>query len=236
MDAECGAAPGPGPWLRLLSPLLLAVMGLAASKLAAAGPPAGSYVLPVIQRAPTGSVLDTEAHSTSLARYTTGKVSLLSFMYTYCADPVGCPLVYNTLYGLRTRLLASPDLARHVRFVSLSFDPGHDTPDTMRLYAGKLAAPDSPLRWHFLTTDSLAQLRPILDGLGQSVQLQARADGTPGRFYYHMVKVFLIDPGGRVREIYSTAFLQPDIIYNDLQTLVMEAQADRRGGNILPRK
>lgn len=188
------------------------------------GPAAGTYALPVIRAVPSGRVLDLEARERSLADFTTGKITLLSFMYSYCADPVGCPLVYNTFNALRGRLLAKPDLARRIRFVSLSFDPGHDTPETLRLYAGNLAATNNPLRWDFLTTASLARLKPILDGLGQDVRLQSGPDGLPGRFFYHLVKVFLIDARGYVREIYSTAFLQPDMMYNDLLTLVMEAQ------------
>ena len=38
----------------------------------------------------------------------------------------------------------------------------------------------------------------------------------------HMLKVFLIDPEGWVREIYSTAFLTPDGLLNDARTLAME--------------
>jgi hypothetical protein len=35
-----------------------------------------------------------------------------------------------------------------------------------------------------------------------------------------MLKVFLIDPRGMVREIYSLAYLQPDVMFNDIKTLV----------------
>jgi len=36
-----------------------------------------------------------------------------------------------------------------------------------------------------------------------------------------MLKVFLIDTRGVVREIYSLAYLQPDVMLNDIRTLVM---------------
>lgn len=89
-------------------------------------PAAGSYRLPPIQRAPNGRVVDIDGRTYALARYTRDRVTLLSFMYTYCVDPVGCPLAYATLTQLRERLLRRPDLARQVRLVSLSFDPSHD--------------------------------------------------------------------------------------------------------------
>jgi hypothetical protein len=37
-----------------------------------------------------------------------------------------------------------------------------------------------------------------------------------------VLKVFLIDPAGMVREIYSTAFLHPRTVLNDIETLLME--------------
>ena len=188
-------------------------------------PPPGSYVLPVIQPGPDGSVLDTAGRAVPLRAHTSGRVTLLSFMYTYCVDPAGCPLLFSTLYGLRERLQATPELARRVRLVSLSFDPVNDTPETMARYGGVLARADQPLRWDFLTGRSVAELQPILADLGQPVAIQLDAQGKPGRLYYHMLKLFLFDRQGRVREIYSSAFLQPDMIYNDIRTLLLEEDA-----------
>ncbi len=196
----------------------------------AAGPPRqqfvapapGSYRLESIQPAPDGEVLDIDGATWPLRRYTTGKVTLLSFIYTYCVDPVGCPLAFQTFSDLRARLLARPAQARRVRFVSMSFDPTNDTPAALRNYAGALAAPGSTLRWHFLTTRAVAGLRPIIDGFGQDVAVTLDAQGRPTRLYNHLLKVFLIDTRGKVREIYTTAYLMPDVIFNDIQTLLME--------------
>ena len=192
-------------------------------------PPAGSYTLQVIQQAPRGQVLDSDGRVYGFDHFTHGKITLLSFMYTYCTDPIGCPLAFATLHGLRERLLAVPGHAHSVRFVSLSFDPLNDTPEAMRRYAGNLADGASPLRWFFLTTSSVDSLTPIIDELGQSVQVQRDSKGRQSRLYNHMLKIFLFDAQGRVREIYSTAFLQPDVMLNDIRTLLME-QTSQRGG------
>jgi hypothetical protein len=37
-----------------------------------------------------------------------------------------------------------------------------------------------------------------------------------------MLKVFLIDPDGWVREIYTTGYLDPDAIVGDMETLLLE--------------
>ena len=190
-------------------------------------PVPGSYTLEVIQQAPRGKVLDVDGRVYSLDQYTTGKITLLGFIYTYCVDPVGCPLAFQTFTVLRERLLAIPDVARQVRFVSLSFDPTNDTPAAMKQYAGPLADAGNPLRWHFLTTRSVDELKPILDNFGQDVSVQFDAEGRPTRLFNHMLKIFLIDRNGHVREIYSTAFLLPDVLFNDIQTLILEGKGKR---------
>jgi hypothetical protein len=40
-----------------------------------------------------------------------------------------------------------------------------------------------------------------------------------------MLKVFLIDPRGVVREIYSTAYLYPEVVVADIETLRLERAA-----------
>jgi hypothetical protein len=40
-----------------------------------------------------------------------------------------------------------------------------------------------------------------------------------------MLKVFLIDARGRVREIYTLSFIQPDVMFNDMRTLYLESRA-----------
>lgn len=188
-------------------------------------PPApGSYELQRIMHAADGRVLDTEGESHDLSRYTGGKVTLLSFIYSSCADPGGCPYAYMVFHQLQSRLERNPRLAGQVRLVSLSFDPVRDTPEALTLYAGDSARAGRPVEWAFLTTASVKDLLPILDGFGQDVFLDVDpASGTHLGTYSHMLKVFLIDRSRTVREVYTTAFLMPDMVYNDIATLLLEA-------------
>jgi cytochrome oxidase Cu insertion factor (SCO1/SenC/PrrC family) len=185
-------------------------------------PAPGSYALPPIQPAADGWVLEGSWLPRRLSRYTQGALTLLTFIYTYCADPLGCPLAYTTFDTVKRRALADPLLRGRVRLVSLSFDPSNDTPQAMRSYGGEHAR-DSDLPWHFLTTYSTKFLEPILDEFGQDVEIELDANGAPTRARTHMLKVFLLDQRGQVREIYSTAFLHPEVILNDLKTLALES-------------
>ena len=111
--------------------------------------------------------------------------------------------------------------------MSLSFDPINDTHESMQAYGGRHARAAGPLPWHFLTTRSVKALQPILEGFGQEIEVERDAQGRPTRTISHMLKLFLLDREGRVREIYSTAFLHPEAMLNDIRTLVMEEDARR---------
>jgi protein SCO1/2 len=187
-------------------------------------PAAGTYELQRIQRAPDAELLDANADVRRLSGYTTQKITLLTFFYTYCVDPLGCPFAYQTLNGLRDRVMAEPQLARRVRFVSVSFDPTHDTPAALRQYGGRFMS-DPRFEWQFLTARSVPELLPVLDGFGQDVRVEKDASGRPTRTMNHMLKMFLIDPDGVVREIYSLAYLQQPVMFNDIKTLALEADS-----------
>ena len=188
-------------------------------------PAPGSYRLDHIMQAPHGAVLDSEGRARRLAEFTTGKVTLFAFVYTACTDARGCPLALGVMHTLKAAIEADPALRGQVRFVSMSFDPTHDTPAVMRSYGGAAGGPGAVLPWHFLTTQSPRQLAPLLAGFGQDVDLAANADGLPA--LSHLLKLYLIDASGSVREIYSPAFLQPATILGDMRTLAGESARPR---------
>lgn len=190
-------------------------------------PPAGSYALHVIERAPDGEVVGADGKRHRLSEYTRGRITLLSLIYTYCVEPTGCALAYETGVELKARIVADKQLHGRAQFVSLSFDPLNDTHESMQAYGGKHARAGGPLPWHFLTTRSMKQLQPILEGFGQEIEVERDAKGRATRTISHMLKLYLIDREGRVREIYSTAFLHPEAMLNDIKTLVMEEDARR---------
>ena len=223
-------------WRRYLLLVLVAPLALPALAAAPAGaarpllglPAPGSYVLHRILKAPEGIVLDSDGSVHRLSEFVTGKVTLFSFIYTYCTDAKGCPLAYETLHGLKKTLMADPRLRDRVRFVSMSFDPRYDTPVAMRSYGGADARDRAGVRWHFLTTRNGAELAPMLDGFGQDVSVaRAQAPGQRVPTLSHLLKVYLLDRHGNVREIYSTSFLHQTVLLNDIKTLLMEEAAAR---------
>jgi len=187
-------------------------------------PPApGTYRLERIQAVPDGDVVDTSNRRTRLARYTQGRITVLSLMYTSCSDPSGCPMALYTLQKVRHDLEHEKSTGNRVRIVSLSFDTAHDTPEVMRAYGASKTQKRSPVPWDFLTARTPQDLRPVLDGLGQDVRVPAdQGEAQNPANLTHMLKVFLIDRNGWVREIYTSSFLVPQVIVSDVQTLLLE--------------
>lgn len=155
-------------------------------------PAPGTYVLHRIMPAPDGRVIDVRGRLGRLADFTHGKVTLLGFIYTTCTDPEGCPLAYEVFDALKARVHSMPALHGKVRFVTLSFDPARD-------------------------------LMPLVEGFGQDVRYALdRSSGKPVRELSHVLKVFLIDRAGDVREIYTSTFLHPQVVMADIETLLRE--------------
>ena len=123
----------------------------------------------------------------------------------------------------RVRLVEMPELAEHVRLISLSFDPELDTPEAMHQYSRHFRRKE--FDWQFLTTDSESALQPILQGYGQWRQIVLKDDGSYAGSMSHILRVYLIDRQNRIRNIYSAGFLHTDTVVNDLQTLLMEDEA-----------
>ena len=187
----------------------------------------GTYHLEIIQRATDAKLLDASGGSVRLARVVTGKVTLLTFFYTYCTDTWGCPYAYRLMTELRDKLSADPAVRAQVRFVSVSFDPTNDTPEALRLYSDALTTQQDRLEWRFLTAPDMRTLVPLLDDFGQDVEVERSARGRPTRTRNHMLKLFLIDRAGFVREIYALDTLYPAQLANDVLTLVQEAERGR---------
>ena len=185
-------------------------------------PPPGSYKLQKIQRVADAVLLDSAGRSIKLSALTQGKITLLTFFYTYCADPLGCPFAHTTLAQLRDRVSSDRALAGRVRFVSVSLDPTHDTPAAIASYGQEFTG-DPKFDWRFLTARRVPELLPVLDDFGQDVSVEMDQNGRATRTLHHMLKMFLIDAHGEVREIYTLAFLQPQVMFNDIKTLAIEA-------------
>lgn len=186
-------------------------------------PPAvGTYDLPVIAHVSPVVLIDTAGRRVNTASLMHGKVAVVSFIYTACSDRLGCPLAGMALRELQAKLLQE-GLQDQAVLLSISLDAERDTPAQLAKYARVFGA--GPPLWHLLAASSEQVLRRALKSYGQD---RARIYDADGRFtgrYRHVLKVFLVDQAGQVRNIYSTGSLVPQIMVNDIKTVLADKTA-----------
>ncbi len=184
-------------------------------------PVPGSYTLPAIKTAADGALLDSSGKAINLRELTHGRITVLGFIYTRCAAPKGCPYATNVFDQLHSVSAKDKALTQNMRLVSVSFDPEHDTPHHLAEYLELVRETKSGCEWRFVTAKSRAELEPILTAYDQAVDKRPNPADPQGPLY-HILRVFLIDRAGRIRNIYSSGTLDPRLVLADVKTLLLE--------------
>ena len=186
-------------------------------------PKPGSYRLPELKPAGDGSVLHLNGQPGKLREILKDRIAVLSFIYTRCADPRGCPYATGVLYKVHSVSEQDPVIAKNLRLVTFSFDPEHDTPNILNEYTQALQKPTGA-DWRFLTTAGKKDLEPILKSYGQQIDRKKDPKDSLGP-YSHLLRVYLIDRRGIIRNIYSAGMLDPRLVVTDVRTLLLEDKA-----------
>ncbi|MGO8767039.1 MAG: SCO family protein, partial [Limisphaerales bacterium] len=77
-----------------------------------------------------------------------GKALAFTFFFTRCPLPDYCPRMNNNFGETRKLLTADPHAPANWELLSISFDPGFDTPEVLTAYAGAFRGEDTN-RWIF---------------------------------------------------------------------------------------
>jgi protein SCO1/2 len=135
-----------------------------------------------------------------------GKVVLLTFTYSTCADV--CPLITAAMAALQQRLRGVE--RQQVFFLSVTTQPEVDTPAVLHAYATRLGADFAS--WAFLTGPPQA-VQEVWQAFGLTVKRRAKG------VVDHPAWTFLIDREGRVRYRYLGSLLEVGTILEDMRTL-----------------
>ena len=207
----------------LAAVLLLALSGLLMAHEQPVGdaprrvaPVPGTYALPPLRAATNAQVRDETGSVRTLHELFDQRIVVLSFIYTHCADGVGCPMATHTLSQVAARLRKNPTLNQQTRFISVSFDPARDTPEVLRAYAQPFRKPG--MDWPFV-----AALPADLDTLLRAYHQDLETDAA-GHVVTHTLRVFLIDATGRIRNEYTSSFLDGASLAADVETLAILAR------------
>lgn len=184
-------------------------------------PQPGSYALPILQDASNGTVVGPNGKPVELHKLLDGRVAVLSFIYTRCGDPRACLRASGVLSQLQQLSRADKSVADNLQLITLSFDPGYDTPEVMERYGSVFNRHDGGADWMFLTTRNYDELKPLLAAYGQRVDKRTKPSALGP--YQHTLRVYLIDSKKRIRNIYSYGLLDPRLVLADIRTLMQEA-------------
>jgi protein SCO1 len=108
--------------------------------------PSRSSLVAVGAPAPDVTLTDHRGREVTLASLR-GQAVAITFIYTRCPLPDYCPRMLANFNDVRTRF--ADRLGRDLTLLVVTFDPQHDTVETLNAYARAQAA-DVP-GWHFLT-------------------------------------------------------------------------------------
>ena len=183
-------------------------------------PEPGSYHLPVLQDASNGTVVAPDGRPVQLHELLDGRIAVLSFVYTRCSDPRACLRASSVLSQLQQLSRQDKSVSDQLQLITLSFDPGYDTPEVMERYGRVFSRHDGGADWMFLTTRNYDELTPLLTAYGQRVDKRTKPSALGP--YQHTLRVYLIDSRKRIRNIYSYGLLDPRLVLADIRTLIME--------------
>ena len=144
-----------------------------------------------------------------------GKIVVLNYIFTNCPDI--CPLSTNNMRLIQERL--KKEKIDNVQFVSLSFDPEFDSPETLRKFAGIRNLDLS--NWTFLTgdksvTDAVIKKVGVLAVPNDSTVFK---DGRKIYYYVHTDRIQLMDTEGKIRKNYKGSTINVDEIIMDIKSI-----------------
>ncbi|HKH47013.1 MAG TPA: SCO family protein [Thermoanaerobaculia bacterium] len=150
---------------------------------------------PVLGAVPDFALVNRDGQSVRRADLA-GAPWIADFIFTRCG--ASCPMMSLRMARLEREL--PRDLG--VRFVSVSVDPGYDTPKVLQEYAESFGAPG---RWLFLTGDKRAIHRLSKEGFKLAVDDASPVDrfNKDDEPILHSTRFVLVDGEGRIRGYYE---------------------------------
>jgi protein SCO1 len=120
-----------------------------------------------------------------------GRLTAVTFIFTRCPVPEFCPLMVKRFQQLQRELQRDPTLGK-VRLLSVTLDPGYDTPAILGAYAKAMGA--SPERWRFVTGEP-AEIAKLTKAFAVHTERN-------GVFIGHTLATAIVDADGRLVEIW----------------------------------
>jgi protein SCO1/2 len=135
-----------------------------------------------------------------------GQALAITFFYTRCPLPDYCPRLSKNFQEASQKLEAMTNAPTNWHFLSVSFDPEFDSPETLKSY-GQLYQYD-PVHWSFLTGPK-AQIGELARRSGVTFE---STDGTIN----HNFRTLIIDASGHLQMVFPTTGDLSDQIVSEI--------------------
>jgi protein SCO1/2 len=162
------------------------------------------------------SLVDQNNDPVNFPDFVKGKLVVINYIFTNCPDI--CPISTNNMRLIQERL--TREHVKNVQFVSLSFDPGFDTPEVLTKFA--LIRNLDLSNWTFLTGEKNV-IGAITKRVGVMVvpnDSTVFKDGRKIYYYVHTDRVQLMDAEGKIRKNYKGSDINIDEIVKDIKKLL----------------
>jgi protein SCO1/2 len=144
-----------------------------------------------------------------------GRPWVANFVFTRCASV--CPLLTAKFKAFQANVGPLPN----VRYVSISVDPEHDSPEVLATYAAKYGA--DPSRWLFLTGPLTSIEKTVVDGFKIHMGKPTPDQNDPSLVdIMHGEHFVLVDRAGVIRGYYRSEPAELEELSRDLQALAAE--------------
>ena len=157
--------------------------------------PPASFVVPVRagDMAPDTTLTDQAGQPLTISAWRDAAL-VITFIYIRCPLPQFCPLMDRRFAEVQRAARDDQQLRGHVRLLSVSFDPLHDSPEAMTAHAAKVGA--DPAIWRFATAVP-GTVDPFAAAFG--VNVIRESDGT----ITHNLRTAVVAPDGRVVTVFD---------------------------------
>ena len=144
-----------------------------------------------------------------------GKALLLTFIYTRCPVPEYCTLMSNNFVQVDRELGQDPELYSKTHLLSISIDPGYDTPQVLRSYGSahtERYQNETFAHWEF-ATGTKEQVKEIAEYFG------LRYFPEKGEII-HGLRTVIVGPDGKVAKVYSGNEWKPEEVVAEIKKAV----------------
>jgi protein SCO1 len=144
-----------------------------------------------------------------------GKALLVTFIYTRCPLPDYCIRMSRNFATIQKQLAADPQLYDRTHLLSISFDPGYDTPQVLHSYGTAYAGNTAFSRWDFAAPPP-AELDAVEEFFDVGVSSGSNNTLT------HSLSTAVITPEGKIFRWYPNNDWTPSAVVDDIKQAIAQ--------------